>query len=119
MPSLIRKPFAIFGGSFLARPQFKDRTTLAINYPQAALPRRICLGPASFIYSPEKQAAIPISVRLSAMVSTQDNVLRVITAHGEATDAERGYISTRILECDRDRAINAGRMYPRHGREQS
>ena len=48
-------------------PQFKDGTTLAINYPQGGIAEGYFVwGPASFIYSPEKQTAIPISVRLSA-----------------------------------------------------
>ena len=75
-------------------PQFKDRTTLAINYPQGGIAEGYFVwAPASFIYSPEKQTAIPISVRLSGIVWTQDNVLRILTAHGQATTAERGYVS--------------------------
>ena len=75
-------------------PQFKDGTTLAINYPQGGIAEGYFVwGPASFIYSPEKQTAIPIPVRLSGIVWTQDNVLRILTAHGQATTAERGYVS--------------------------
>jgi len=75
-------------------PQFKDGTTLAVNYPQAGISEDYFIwGPASFIYSPEKQTAIPISVRLSGIVLTQDNVLRVIAAHGQATSVGRGNVS--------------------------
>ena len=75
-------------------PQFKDGTTLAIDYPQGGIAEDYFIwGPANFIYSPEKQTTIPISIRLSGIVLTQDNVLRVITAHGQAGSAGRGYVS--------------------------
>ena len=75
-------------------PQFKDGTTLAINYPQGGIAEDYFIwGPASFIYSPEKQSAIPISVRLSGIVLTQDNILRIITAHGQANSVGRGNVS--------------------------
>ena len=75
-------------------PQFKNGTTLAIDYPQGGIAEGYFVwGPASFIYSPEKQTTIPISVRLSGTVLTQDNVLHIITERGQATTAERGYVS--------------------------
>ena len=75
-------------------PQFKDGTTLAINYPQGGIAEDYFIwGPASFIYSPEKQGAIPITVRLSGIVLTQDDVLRIIIGRGQVNSAGRGNIS--------------------------
>jgi hypothetical protein len=75
-------------------PQFKDGTTFAVNYPQTGIAEDYFIwGPASFIYSPEKQTTIPISIRLSGIVLTQDNILNVLTAHGQVNDAGRGNIS--------------------------
>jgi len=78
---------------FWRAPQFKNGTTLAIDYPQAGIAENYFIfGPAGFIYSPEKQTMIPISVRLSGIVLNQDNVLRVVTAHGQVAAEGRGYV---------------------------
>ncbi|MGA7192606.1 MAG: hypothetical protein WBW94_03170 [Anaerolineales bacterium] len=79
---------------FWRAPQLRDGTTLAINYPEGGIAEDYFIwGPASFIYSPEKQSTIPISVRLAGIVLTQDDILRIIIAHGQANSVGRGNVS--------------------------
>ncbi len=79
---------------FWRAPQFKDGTTFVVDYPQGGIAEDYFIwGPASFIYSPEKQSTIPISVRLSGIVLTQDDVLKIITRHQQATSVGRGNVS--------------------------
>jgi len=80
---------------FWRAPQLKSGTTLAVDYPQAGIAEDYFVwGPASFIYSPEKQITIPISIRLSGIVLDQDNVLHILASHGQTTPEGRGFVST-------------------------
>ncbi len=75
-------------------PQFKDNTTLAINYAKGGVAEDYFVwGPANFIYSPQPQNTIPVWARISGIVLTQDNILRVVDERGQNTSRGRGYYS--------------------------
>jgi hypothetical protein len=72
-------------------PDIKAGTTLVANYPAGAIQEDYFVwGPANFIYYPEKQNRIPITIQLPAAVLTDDAVLQILINKGEETPLRRG-----------------------------
>ncbi len=76
-------------------PQFKDGTTLVASYPgnTGISEDYFVWGPAGLIYSPQKQTANPITIRVPAAVLTPDIVLQIIAGHGHLDFIRRGNAS--------------------------
>jgi len=77
-------------------PDIQPGTTLVANYPVGAIQEDYFVwGPANFIYSPEKQNAIPITIKLPAAVLTDDVLRQILIDKGEETPLRRGNQLTR------------------------
>jgi hypothetical protein len=76
-------------------PQFKDGTTLVASYPgnTGISEDYFVWGPANLIYSPQKQTADPIAIRVPAAVLTPDIVLQIIAGRGHLDFIRRGNAS--------------------------
>jgi hypothetical protein len=72
-------------------PNIRAGTTLIASYPNSSLSEDYFIwGPANFIYYPEKQANIPLQIKLPAAVLTDDVVLQIISNGGVETPLRRG-----------------------------
>lgn len=77
-------------------PNIEPGTTLVASYPIGAIQEDYFIwGPANFIYYPEKQAQIPIKLKLPAAVLTDDVVRQILVGKGEETPLRRGNELTR------------------------
>jgi len=80
-------------------PDIQAGTTLVASYPDVGIQEDYFVwGPANLIYYPEKQAQIPIEIKLPAAVLSNDAVLDIMTGRGSETPERRGNILTRDFE---------------------
>jgi hypothetical protein len=74
-------------------PQIKEGTTVIAHYAASAIPESYMVwGPANIIYYPEKHTERPYPLTLSAILLTNDNIIKVTTENGEEESFGRGWI---------------------------
>jgi hypothetical protein len=80
-------------------PDIQPGTTLLASYPGVAIQEDYFVwGPANLIYYPEKQARVPVEIKLPAAVLTNEVVLKIVTGKGVETPERRGNALTREFD---------------------
>ncbi len=79
-------------------PHIQPGTTLFVSYPNAVLSEDYFVwGPANFIYYPEKQAQIPVEIKLPAQILTEGVLMQILTDTGVEEPTGRGNYMTRDM----------------------
>jgi hypothetical protein len=80
-------------------PDIQYGATLLASYPGVGIQEDYFVwGPANLIYHPEKQAQVPIEIKLPAAVLSDEVVLKIMTGTGVETPERRGNALTRDFD---------------------